>query len=88
MKSLTRALALAGVTLGAVGVLAGCSSTKDEPPVTTAPSATTPSSATSTVLSPTEKALTPGGDNSFSPTINPTQPGGNCTRVVNGVCMR
>lgn len=62
---------------------AGCSTAKDEPSTTTTPSSTTPA-----VVSPTEKAMTPGGDNSFSPSINPTMPGGNCTRIVNGVCMR
>ena len=66
-----------------MGTLSGCSSTKEEPSTTT-----TPSSTTSSVVSPTEKALTPGGDNSFSPTINPRPPGGTCTRIVNGVCMR
>lgn len=81
-----RRLALAGgiAAVVAMGTLSGCSSTKEEPPATTT---TTPSSSAPTVA-PTEKALSPGGDNSFSPTINPSQPGGSCTRIVNGVCMR
>jgi hypothetical protein len=82
-----RRLALAGGTaaLVAMGALtAGCSSPKEEP----APTSTTPSSTTSTVVSETQKALTPGGGNSFSPTIDPTQPGGTCKSIVNGVCIR
>ncbi len=66
-----------------LGALTGCSPRTEEPSTTT-----TPSSTTSVVVSPTEKALRPGGDNSFSPTIDPTMPGGSCTRIVNGVCMR
>jgi hypothetical protein len=65
----------------------GCSSTSttEEAPTT----ATTPASATSApAVSPTEKAVGPGGDNSFSPTINPTPPGAVCKEVVGGVCIR
>lgn len=78
-------IALVGgaAAIAAMGALTGCSPRTEEPSTTT-----TPSSTTSVVVSPTEKALTPGGDNSFTPTINPTMPGGNCTRIVNGVCMR
>ena len=78
-------IALAGgaSVLVVMGALSGCSSTKEEPSSTT-----TPSSTTSSVVSPTEKAMTPGGDNSFSPTVHAPHPGGNCTRIVNGVCMR
>lgn len=87
MRTSLRRLALAGAGAAVVtmGVLSGCSSTKEEPPATTT---TTPSSATSAVVSPTEKALSPTGDNSFSPTVNPTPKGGTCIRIVNGVCMR
>lgn len=35
-----------------------------------------------------EKAMLPGGDESFSPTINPAPPGAVCKEIVNGVCMR
>lgn len=77
------ALAGGAAALVVMGTLSGCSTSKEEPTTTT-----TPSSTTSAVVSPTQKALTPGGDNSFSPSINPTAPGGNCKSVVNGVCMR
>ncbi len=65
----------------------GCSSTSttEKTPTT----ATTPASATSApAVSPTEKAVGPSGDNSFSPTINPTPPGAVCKEVVGGVCIR
>lgn len=86
---MTKRLALAAGTAALIamgGLTAGCSGTKDkeEPPTKTS----TPSSTTTAVVSPTEKALIPGGDNSFSPTIDPTQPGNTCKSVVNGVCIR
>lgn len=73
-----------------IGALAGCSSGSEEPatPTTSTQTSTTPSSTTPAAVAPTEKALTPGGDNSFTPSIDPTQPGGTCIRIVNGVCMR
>jgi hypothetical protein len=37
--------------------------------------------------SPTEKAIGPGPNNSFSPTANAIQPGAVCTKVVNGLCV-
>jgi hypothetical protein len=62
---LTRRLALvigggAIITMGAL--TAGCSSTE-----TPAPSSTT--STTTSSVTPTEKSLTPGGPNSFSPPV-------------------
>ena len=36
---------------------------------------------------PTEKAVGPAGP-SFSPTVNPGQPGAVCAQIVNGVCVR
>jgi hypothetical protein len=36
---------------------------------------------------PTEKAVGPAGP-SFSPTVNPAQPGAVCAKIVNGVCSR
>lgn len=82
--------AAALVMMGAL--TAGCSSSEEGPSTTTTPSATTTPSSTattpSTAVSETEKALIPGGNNSFSPTIDPTQPGGSCKSVVNGVCIR
>lgn len=93
--SMMRRLALAGATAAIVtmGTLtAGCSSTKEEPTTTTTPSSTTSAPSTTSSAPPTvsgtEKALSPGGGNSFSPSINPTQPGGNCRSIVNGVCIR
>lgn len=78
-----------------IGALAGCSSGSEEPATpttstqtTSTQTSTTPSSTTPAAVAPTEKALTPGGDNSFTPSIDPTQPGGTCIRIVNGVCMR
>ncbi len=70
-----------------VGTLTGCSSKTEEPSTTITPSSSAPSSS-APVVSPTQKALTPSGENSFSPSINPTMPGGNCKSIVNGVCMR
>lgn len=74
--------AAAVVAMGAL--TAGCATdTKEEPAtVTPAPTSSAP------VVSPTEKAVGPGGSNSFSPTINPTPPGAVCRDIVNGVCIR
>jgi hypothetical protein len=38
--------------------------------------------------SPTEKAVAPGGPNSFSPTVNPAPPGAVCKEVVGNNCVR
>lgn len=80
------AIAAGGAALVAMTALTACSPTKEkEAPTTT----TTPPAATSSATpSPTEKALLPGGDQSFSPTVNPVPPGAVCKEVVNGVCMR
>ena len=81
-----RRLALAGGTTALVvmgALTAGCSSSEEGPAPTT-----TPTSTTSATVSETQKALTPGGNNSFSPTIDPTPPGASCRSVVNGVCIR
>jgi hypothetical protein len=70
---LTRRLALVvgGGAIIAMGALtAGCSSTE-----TPAPSSTT--TTTTTSVTPTEKSLTPGGPNSFSPPVKaPPAPSG------------
>ena len=95
-SSLTRRLALVagGASLVVMGTLtAGCSTSTKEEPTTTKPatseSATTaPSASSEAPMSPTEKAVGPGGNNSFSPTINPTPPGASCKTIVNGVCQR
>ena len=64
---LTRQIALAAgaAALVGMGTLTACSSTKEKPADTTAPSA----SSSAPAPAPTEKNLTPGGANSFSPTI-------------------
>lgn len=67
-SSLTRQFALAAgaVAIVGMGALSACSTeTKEKPAETTAP---TQSSAPAKP-SPTEKAVGPGGNNSFSPTI-------------------
>ena len=87
---LTRRLALVagGASLVAMGTLAaGCSTSTKEEPATT-PTTSAPSPSSPAPLTPTEKAVGPGGGNSFSPTINPVPPGSSCTSIVNGVCQR
>jgi hypothetical protein len=39
-------------------------------------------------VSPTEKAVSPGGANSFSPTVNPAPPGTVCKEIVGNNCVR
>ena len=79
------ALIAGGAALVAMGTLtAGCgTSTKEEP--TTTPT-TEPTSAP--VVSPSEKAVGPDVDYSFSPSVNPKPPGAVCREIVNGVCIR
>lgn len=93
MKSsqLARRLALVagGASLVVMGTLtAGCSTSTTEEPTTTTPATTAPSASSTAPISPTEKAVGPGGNNSFSPTIDPTPPGAVCKTIVNGVCQR
>ncbi|QEN13942.1 hypothetical protein ACRDU6_15825 [Mycolicibacterium sp. ELW1] len=81
---LTRQIALfaGGAAIVGMGALTACSSNaKDAPSSTTTPSSTvTPS--------PTEKAVAPGGPNSFSPTVNPAPPGAVCKEIVGNNCVR
>ena len=64
-------------------VTAGCGTTTKETPTST------PTSTTSvTAPIPTEKAVGPGDNSSFSPTVNPVPPGSVCKQIVNGICMR
>jgi hypothetical protein len=82
------AIVAGGAALVAVGVLTGCSPTteKEAPSSTSTPA---PSASTSApAATPTEKAIGPGGENSFSPTVDPTPPGAVCKSVVGGVCVR
>jgi len=81
---LTRHIALfaGGAAIVGMGTLTACSqNAKDAPSTTT----TTTSSVAPT---PTEKAVTPGGANSFSPTVNPAPPGDTCKQVVGNNCVR
>lgn len=68
---LTRQFALAtgAVALVGMGALTACSSTKEKPTETTAPSPSSSAPASPNAPAPTEKNLTPGGNNSFSPTV-------------------
>lgn len=82
---LTRHIALfaGGVAIVGMGALSACSSNaKEAPSTTTTPSSVTPSA------SPTEKAVGPGGPNSFSPTVNPAPPGTVCKQIVGNTCVR
>lgn len=82
---LTRQIALfaGGVAIVGMGTLTACSSKEKEAPTTT-----TPSSSVAPPVSPTEKAVSPGGANSFSPTVNPAPPGPVCKEVVGDNCIR
>lgn len=81
---LSRQIALfaGGLAIVGMGALTACSSNAKEAPSTT----TTPSS--SVAPSPTEKAVGPGGPNSFTPTVNPAPPGAVCKEVVGNTCVR
>jgi hypothetical protein len=82
---LTRQIALfaGGAAIVGMGALTACSSSAKDSPSTT----TTPSSS-SVVPSPTEKAVSPGGANSFTPTVNPAPPGAVCKEIVGNNCVR
>ena len=84
---LTRQIALfaGGAAIVGMGALTACSSNAKEAPSTT----TTPSSTSvAPSVSPTEKAVSPGGANSFSPTANPAPPGAVCKQIVGNDCIR
>ena len=87
----TRQIALiaGGSAIIGLSTLTACSTKEKEAPSTTAPS-TSQAPMTSEMPSmstPTEKAVGPAGP-SFSPTVNPGQPGAVCAQIVNGVCVR
>ncbi|MGI9124747.1 MAG: hypothetical protein ACR2JM_08340 [Mycobacterium sp.] len=70
-SSLTRQFALVAGAAAIVGMgaLSACSSTtKEKPAETTAPTQSS-GAPSSNAPSPTEKAVGPGGNNSFSPTV-------------------
>lgn len=63
------ALAAGAVALVGMGALTACSTdTKEKPTETKSPSSSAPATPTN-APSPTEKAVGPGGNNSFSPTV-------------------
>ena len=74
-----------GAAIVAMGSLTACSPSTEKDAPTTTPTSPTSSAPAAT---PTEKAVGPGGNNSFSPTINPVPPGAVCREVINGVCVR
>ena len=77
------AIAAGGTAFVVMSTLTACSPSKEkEVPATPSPSSST------AAPSPTEKAMLPGGDMSFTPTVNPAPPGAVCKQIVNGVCMR
>ena len=69
MKSgrMTRQIALfaGGLAIVGMGALTACGKDKDKAPESTTPTTTTSAPAPS----PTEKAVSPGGANSFTPTV-------------------
>ncbi len=81
---LTRQIALfaGGVAIVGMGALTACSSNEKEAPSTTTTTTTT------VAPSPTEKAVSPGGPNSFTPTVNPAPPGPVCKQVIGNECIR
>ncbi|MCV7217930.1 hypothetical protein H7J51_21900 [Mycobacterium crocinum] len=82
---LTRHIALfaGGAAIVGMGALTACSPNEKE-----APSSTTTTPSSTVAPSPTEKAVTPGGGNSFSPTVNPAPPGAVCKEIVGNNCIR
>lgn len=86
-----RPLALvAGATaiVAMTALTSGCGTSKETPTTTPATPTTTTPATTPAAPVPTEKAVGPGDTNSFSPTVDPVQPGSVCKQIVNGVCMR
>jgi len=83
------ALLVGGAAIIGMSTLSACSTKEKEAPSTTAPSTSqAPSTSEMPSMStPTEKAVGPAGP-SFSPTVNPAQPGAVCAKIVNGVCSR
>ncbi|MFM9034219.1 MAG: hypothetical protein ACKOQ4_08025 [Mycobacterium sp.] len=82
------AIAAAGTALAAMGALTACSPTTEKEAPTSTTTVTSAPSATSSSLTPSEKAVGPGITNSFSPSVRAGQPGAVCQQLVNGVCVR
>ena len=79
---LTRQLALVagGLAIVGMGSLTACSKSKEKAPETTSPTSTS-----APAPSPTEKALTPGGANSFTPSVKaPSAPTALPGNVITG----
>ena len=83
------ALLAGGAAIIGMGALTACSPKEKEAPAPTSTPSTSQAPATSEAPmgTPTEKAVGPAGP-SFSPTVNPAQPGAVCNKIVNGVCSR
>ena len=78
-----------GAAIVAMGALTSCSSgTEKEAPTTpSTPTSSTPTSS-APAPTPTEKAIGPDYEGSFTPSINPAPPGSVCKQIQNGVCIR
>ncbi|MCH9722344.1 MAG: hypothetical protein K0U67_09835 [Actinomycetia bacterium] len=79
------AIVAAGAAIVAMGALTSCSSGSEQesaPTIPAAPASSAPAA------SPTEKALGPDYDGSFTPSVDPTPPSAVCEEVVDGVCKR
>ncbi|MEI7916149.1 MAG: hypothetical protein WCH82_15515 [Mycobacteriaceae bacterium] len=85
------ALLTGGAAIIAMSALAaGCGSSTKEAPGTQPPSGSVTESE-APAPSATEKKvspLTPGGANSFTPSVNPKPPGPTCTQIVGNTCVR
>ena len=79
-----------GAAIVAMGALTSCSSGTEKEAPTTTPSTPTSSTPTSSAPAPTptEKAIGPDYDASFTPSIHPSPPGAVCKQILNGVCIR
>jgi len=88
---ITRQIALLAGSAAIIGMgaLTACSPKEKEAPAPTSTPSTSQAPATSAVppAAPTEKAISGAGP-SFSPTVDPVQPGAVCNKIVNGVCSR
>jgi len=76
------AVAVGGAAIVATGALTACGSGPDEASPATNPASNAPA------VSPTEKAVDPDYDESFTPSVDPTPPSAVCEEVINGVCVR
>lgn len=83
------ALIVGGAAIAGMATLSACDSTKSpESPTTPSVPPSQSESVTPPTVSPTEKALSPTGPNSFTPTVNGAPPGSVCREVIGNVCVR